>query len=72
MESLDILLSDKYIQFTQFVAQAATKKKQLKADFKEVYDKFQADTKALDQEILDAQADFEAWKHEFQTNVGDG
>jgi hypothetical protein len=62
MENLDVLLSDRFLQFTAHITQIATKKKQLKADFKVIYDKYQADVKALDMEAMQSQEDFELWK----------
>jgi uncharacterized protein (UPF0335 family) len=72
MEELDILLSDQFAEFSQTVQRVAQDKKRLKAEFKVIYDKFQADVKALDNEALEAQHQFEAWKKERSENVGDG
>lgn len=72
MEELDILLSDQFAEFSKTVQSIAQDKKRLKAEFKVVYDKFQADVKALDNAALEAQQQFEAWKEERAKNVGDG
>lgn len=72
MESLEVLLSEQFAEFSKRVANIAVNKKQLKADFKIVYDKFQADLKELDEAAMDAQQEFEAWKKERESNVGDG
>jgi hypothetical protein len=62
MESLEILSSDEFAAFSVCVKEKAMEKKNMKAQFKEIYDKFQADIKKLDQAILDAQTEFEEWK----------
>jgi len=72
METLDVLLSDKFAEFTDTVKSIAEQKKQLKAEFKVVYDKFQHDIKELDAAALTAQKDFEEWKAECARNTGDG
>ncbi len=72
METLDVLLSDQFAEFSETVKRIAEQKKQLKADFKVVYDKFQHDIKELDKEALNAQTDFENWKKECALNTGDG
>jgi len=71
METLDVLLSEQFAEFSQRVANIAVSKKQLKADFKVIYDKFQADIKELDEAALEAQQEFEAWKHERESNATD-
>lgn len=72
MMELDVLLGEQFADFSQRVSNIASNKKQLKADFKVVYDKYQADIKELDAAALDAQEEFEAWKKERESNVGDG
>jgi uncharacterized protein (UPF0335 family) len=72
METLDVLLSDKFAEFSDTVARLAEQKKKLKADFKVVYDKFQHDVKEIDQAVLAAQQEFEEWKKECALNSGDG
>lgn len=69
---IEVLLSDKFISFSKQIAEIAAAKKQCKADFKVVYDKFQEDTRNLDQQALGIQADFEQWKKERESSVGDG
>ena len=71
METLDVLLSEQFAEFSQRVTNIAISKKQLKADFKLVYDKFQNDLKELDEAALVAQQTFEAWKHERETGTTD-
>jgi len=72
METLEILLSDRFAEFTKQVAELAKQKKERTLEFKVVYEAFQQETKALDDEILGLQKDFEDWKKERESNVGDG
>jgi hypothetical protein len=72
MEKLEHLMSDKFAEFSSLVVALARKKKNLKDKFKEVYDGFQAEMKLVDQEVLQAQKDFEDWKTECALNSGDG
>lgn len=72
METLDVLLSDKFAEFTKEVVELAARKKAKTLEFKVVYENFQLEIKQLDETILVAQHDFEAWKKERELNTGDG
>lgn len=72
METLEILLSDKFVEFTKQVAELATQKKAKMVEFKAIYAAFQEETKNLDDQVLVLQKDFEDWKKERASNTGDG
>jgi hypothetical protein len=72
MEKLEHLMSDKFAEFSGLVVALGKKKKNLKDKFKTLYDEYQADIKAVDQEVLQAQKEFEDWKNECALNSGDG
>lgn len=71
METLDVLLSDKYAEFTKQVVEIAARKKAKTLDFKVVYEKFQLEIIQLDETVLVLQQDFEAWKKERELNSRD-
>lgn len=62
MEPVEVLLSEQFVEFSTKVQEIAAAKKKLKADFKEVYDKYQTDCKSLDESAMQAQTQFEEWK----------
>ena len=72
METLEVLLSDKFAEFTKEVAEIAAKKKAKTLEFKAIYEAFQEEIKGLDESVLALQRDFEEWKKESALNVGDG
>jgi hypothetical protein len=64
MEKVDILLSDKFVEFSQKIAVIFQKKKDKKAELKEFYERIQADIEELNQEAKALQEEFEQWKEE--------
>lgn len=71
MEDLEILLSDQFAEFSQKVKEIAESRKKQKAEFKAVYEEFQAAMRNFDEAVLKLQKDFETWKHDRQTAVVD-
>lgn len=72
METLEVLLSDKFAEFTKQVTELSAQKKVKTLEFKVVYETYQLETKQLDETILVLQQDFESWKKERNLNAGDG
>ena len=62
MEEIDILLTDEYVRFASAVAATHKSKKERQEEFKEVYDEFKEDMKKYDENVLQAQKEFEEWK----------
>ena len=62
MESLEYLLSDEYVQFSQRIAEIHALKKSCKEEFKRKHEEYQANLKSLDTKALEAAQKFEEWK----------
>lgn len=62
MESLEYLLSDEYVQFSQRIAEIHALKKSCKEEFKKKHEEYQANLKSLDGEATIAAQKFEDWK----------
>ncbi len=62
------LLSDEFVSFSQKIAEIYNKKKNLKAELKEYYDKISSQVKSLDKEANILSEEFENWKksHEIE------
>lgn len=71
METVDVLLSDKFQEYAKNLADIAERKKRRKAEFKELYDGFLAEIRAMDQSAISAQKDFEEWKRSVATQATD-
>jgi septation ring formation regulator EzrA len=69
MESLEHLLSDEYVQFSQVVAEIHALKKACKEDFKKKHEEYQANLKSLDAKAVEAAQKFEEWKAAKTANV---
>lgn len=61
---LAILLSDEFSNFSSSVSVNHERKKDLIANFQELYKQHKADLKAIDDEVLTLQEEFEAWQAE--------
>lgn len=57
----NILLSDKFVEFSSAVTALHERKKELKEEFKALQEKFKKDITDLDQQALDLQNDFDNW-----------
>lgn len=57
------LLSDEFIEFSKKISDIHSKKKALKAELKEFYDKVSSQIKTLDKEAVILNDEFEAWKN---------
>jgi hypothetical protein len=62
MESVELLLSDEYVAFSNRIAEIHVDKKKKKEDFKVVYAEFQQNLVALDEEAKKLAEEWEAWK----------
>jgi len=62
MESLDILLSDEFVEFSSKVKEIYATKKAKQEELRKVYDSYKAEFKELDDEARDLQIEFESWK----------
>lgn len=62
MESLEHLLSDEYVQFSQRIAEIHALKKACKEEFKKKHEEYQATLKSLDNDATTAASKFEEWK----------
>jgi len=62
MSEIDIILSDEFVQYSQLVSTIHTNKKNMKEEFKKLYEKFQSDQAELDRQALEATKKFETWK----------
>lgn len=69
--SIEVLTNEKFAEFGKTVADLSAKKKKLKEEFKKVYDKFNAEMKAFDENILNSQKEFEKWREKFETSATD-
>jgi len=56
------LLSDEFVAFSQKVAEIHAKKKALKSELKEYYDRISSQIKSLDKEASVLSDEFEQWK----------
>lgn len=56
------LLSDEFVAFSAKVAAIHEEKKVKKQQLKDFYEKVSADVKSLDQQALDLEKEFQAWK----------
>jgi len=68
MQDIDIFLSDKYVEFSQKIAEIHNKKKAMKDEFKSKFEAFNKELKAMDDEARKVVADFEAWKASAKTD----
>jgi Skp family chaperone for outer membrane proteins len=57
----DVLLSDEFADFSGKVTALHEKKKELKAEFKKLFEKHKANIRAIDEEAESLQNDFNAW-----------
>ncbi len=57
----EILLSDKFAEFSGKVTALHEKKKDMIAEFKRLYEQHKADVKAIDEEATNLQTDFNQW-----------
>ena len=62
MDNLEHILSDVFVEFSQSIAEIHLAKKTRKQEFKEVYDEYHADIKALDEQAQQEIKKFEEWK----------
>lgn len=65
----DILLSDKFAEFSGKINALHEKKKELVAEFKKVYEEHKAALKSIDEEAASLHSGFEAWQNE-QSQIG--
>lgn len=61
-DELNWLLTDEFVAFSVKIAAIHEKKKAKKQELKVVYEKFQAELKALDSQAKDAEDEFQSWK----------
>jgi iron-sulfur cluster repair protein YtfE (RIC family) len=61
------LLSDEFVTFSQKISEIHNKKKNLKAELKEFYDKISSQIKSLDKEANILNEEFESWKNSHDT-----
>ena len=59
--SPEVLLSDKFAEFSGKVTALHEKKKEMIAEFKKLYEQHKADVKAIDDEAQNLQNDFSQW-----------
>lgn len=57
------LLSDEFVEFSKKISDIHAKKKELKAELKEFYDKVSSQIKTLDKEANILNEEFESWKN---------
>jgi hypothetical protein len=62
MTELDFILSDQFIDFSGKIKEIHEAKKAKQVEFKTLYEKFQADCLALDNQAKGLQIEFEGWK----------
>jgi len=67
MSDIDIFLSDKYVEFSQKIAEIHTKKKAMKDEFKAKFEAFNKELKTMDDEARKIVAAFEEWKKSAET-----
>lgn len=64
--NMNWLLSDEFVTFSQKVSEIHNKKKALKAELKEFYDKVSSQIKSLDKEANALNEEFENWKNSYE------
>lgn len=62
-ENIDYLLSERFIEFSQAIAEIYSEKKKKKEHLKQVYEKIQLEIKELDNRAKKLNSDFESWKN---------
>jgi hypothetical protein len=62
MDDVDMLLSEKFLEFSQTIAKLYVEKKKKKESLKKIYEQFQAELKAIDEAAEKAHQEFENWK----------
>lgn len=62
MEHVEFLLSEEFIRFSKKIEELAIKKKELKEELKEFYNKINEQIKDLEVKAKEAQQEFEDWK----------
>lgn len=62
----DILLSDKFIEFSTKIAQLHEVKKEKLSAFKEFYEEHKKSIKQIDEEALSLNQEFEDWQANFK------
>jgi len=62
MENVDKLLSDKFIEFSELIAELHVEKKKKKEELRKIYARYQDEFKELDDKAKEAQREFEEWK----------
>lgn len=62
MTDLDFILTDQFIEFSQKVKEIHEAKKAKQVEFKALYEKFQAESAAFDNQAKELQTEFEGWK----------
>jgi hypothetical protein len=68
MLSPELLLSDKFAEFSGQITALHERKKQLIAEFKALYEKHKADLKAIDEEVIILQNSFDDWAEQQAPN----
>lgn len=68
---LDILLSDRFVEFSKQIEAIHVAKKTMKAEFKKQYDAFQKKIDDLDAQAKKLMAEFENWKKELALTAKD-
>jgi len=60
----ELLLSDKFVEFSQKISQLHETKKKLSAEMKKLLEEHKAQVKKIDDEALALSSAFEAWQKE--------
>jgi hypothetical protein len=65
----ETFLSDKFVEFSQKIAQLHEAKKRLTSEFKKLLEDHKASVKKIDDEALALATDFESWEKQNITRV---
>jgi hypothetical protein len=60
----EALLSDNFVEYSSKIVALHERKKELVADFKKLYEQHRLDVKALDDQAIELNIEFEKWQSE--------
>lgn len=61
-DSLDVLLTDEFVLFSQNIAEVVKRRRAKQDELKEVYDRIKGELKLIDDEARNLQQEWEAFK----------